>query len=92
VVLRHRCYRVGITPDIYQEVWESQKGLCALCGQKERHKYKGKVKELAIDHCHKSGKFRALLCHDCNTMLGMSKDSPALLRAAAVYLEERINL
>lgn len=43
---------------------------------------------IKIDHCHKSNRIRGLLCHHCNVALGSFRDSPALLRAAAIYLEK----
>jgi hypothetical protein len=42
----------------------------------------------SLDHCHETGKFRGWLCRQCNTALGMAKDSPATLRALATYLEK----
>jgi len=41
---------------------------------------------LSIDHDHITGKVRGLFCRDCNTGLGMFKDSSALLQKAAQYL------
>ena len=46
--------------------------------------------DTSIDHCHKSGRVRGLLCDACNTTLGHAKDSPSTLRALAVYLESSI--
>jgi hypothetical protein len=43
----------------------------------------------AIDHCHTTGAVRGTLCHQCNTALGNFKDSPELLRRAALYVEKR---
>lgn len=40
-----------------------------------------------IDHCHATGVVRGMLCNSCNVMLGVAKDQPDLLRAAARYLE-----
>lgn len=42
---------------------------------------------LSVDHCHKTNKIRGLLCSSCNFMIGLSKDSPIILRKAADYLE-----
>lgn len=39
------------------------------------------------DHCHNTGVPREFICRSCNAGLGMFKDSPAALRAAAEYLE-----
>lgn len=44
-------------------------------------------KNFASDHCHQSGRSRALLCRHCNVGLGMFKDNPTRLRAAARYVE-----
>jgi hypothetical protein len=52
---------------------------CAVCGSDER---------LGIDHCHETGVVRGVLCHWCNTALGLAKDDPATLRALANYLEK----
>jgi hypothetical protein len=42
---------------------------------------------LAVDHDHKTGKVRGLLCHKCNKSIGGLQDSVVLLRKAADYLE-----
>ena len=42
-----------------------------------------------IDHCHDSGRVRGVLCHGCNTALGLTNDSPETLRALADYIEQR---
>ena len=42
-----------------------------------------------IDHDHKTGIIRGVLCKSCNTGLGLFKDNPEILREAARYLEER---
>lgn len=59
-----------------------QAGKCALCGTKCR----GET-DTNVDHDHTTGKIRAILCRGCNTGLGQFKDSPALLRKAAEYIE-----
>lgn len=67
-----------------------QNGLCAICGKPEQRIIKGRTIRLSVDHCHSTGKVRQLLCSFCNHMLGMVKDDPALLRAAADYLERHL--
>ncbi len=47
---------------------------------------------LAIDHDHKTGQVRSLLCKKCNGVLGLVDDDPALLRAAADYIERHRKL
>ncbi|WPJ20627.1 recombination endonuclease VII [Pseudomonas phage vB_PF_Y1-MI] len=41
----------------------------------------------AVDHCHKTGKTRSLLCNLCNRALGFLQDDPEIVKAAWVYLE-----
>lgn len=57
---------------------------CDICNEKRDGKHD---KMLATDHCHSSGRFRGMLCGQCNKALGLLKDSPERLRAAAIYLE-----
>ena len=55
---------------------------CAIC--KSLNQYSA---ELSVDHCHKTGKIRWLLCKHCNRGLGAFFDDPNLLRKAADMLE-----
>lgn len=75
----------GLTPEDYGEMLGEQKGGCSICGTKEPG---GARKVFAVDHCHKTGKIRGLLCAVCNLGLGKFKDSPELLYAAIQYLED----
>lgn len=59
----------------------SQNNVCLVC--KEPSKMRG----LAVDHDHKTGRVRGLLCISCNGALGMVNDSPQVLRLLAEYLE-----
>jgi hypothetical protein len=80
-----RLRRYGLSYGQYQSLLDKQGGLCALC----RSAWKGwsGKQGLHVDHCHKTGRVRGLLCGDCNTAIGRFGDDPALLRAAAAYLE-----
>ena len=49
------------------------------------------AKMLVVDHCHKSGKIRGVLCNRCNVALGWMDDSIARLNGAVAYLEDRSN-
>ncbi len=75
--------RFGVTHTEYENMLKSQNGACAIC--KKFRLNKGK-KHMAIDHCHKTGKVRGVLCHICNRGLGMFDDSQDLLTQAIEYL------
>jgi hypothetical protein len=66
----------------------AQDNKCALCGNPETDTRNGKVKALAVDHDHVTGKIRGLLCVSCNTGLGKFKDDRDLLLAAVKYLDK----
>jgi Recombination endonuclease VII len=81
--------RSGISAEEYDTKLAVQNGLCAICGNPEvrLNPLTQEPRALAVDHCHKTGKIRGLLCSDHNTGLGLFNDDIALLRAAIVYLE-----
>ncbi|UOY02503.1 endonuclease VII domain-containing protein [Blastococcus sp. PRF04-17] len=60
---------------------EAQGGLCAICRA---------APAVHVDHDHVTGAVRALLCFNCNGGLGQFKDDPAVLRAAADYVQFHI--
>ncbi len=74
----------GMTVEEYDKLTQAQNNLCAICSLPETTK-NGR---LAVDHCHRTGQVRGLLCMRCNTSIGRLNDDPALLRRAAEYLEE----
>lgn len=79
--------KYGITRDRYLEMFAEQGGVCAICKQPETAKDKnGEIKAMAVDHCHKTGKVRSLLCYECNTGIGKLKEDPNILQAAIAYL------
>lgn len=79
----------GITSFQFDELFLKQKGLCANCNLPETGKdNKGRIRRLAVDHDHNTGKVRWLLCHNCNIGLGNFKDSPILLRNMAKLLDD----
>ena len=75
--------KYNLTLDEYRLMLERQRGVCALCGRPPTVR----AKRLHVDHDHATGKVRGLLCISCNSGLGLLKDSPALLRKAARYIE-----
>lgn len=72
----------------YKKMLEAQNGVCAICEKPETHKRNGKLKALAVDHCHKTGAIRGLLCFDCNTGIGKLKEDPKIFQSAIRYLCE----
>jgi hypothetical protein len=73
----------GIDYDQYDEMLAAQNGKCAICPSTEP----GGKGRFHVDHCHTTGKVRGLLCHHCNTMLGLAKDSIQTLEKAIHYLK-----
>lgn len=78
----------GITFQRYNDMLNAQNGLCKICNEKEttKHHKSGKVKSLAVDHCHKTGEVRGLLCQRCNRVLGKVRDNVDLLNKMKAYL------
>jgi hypothetical protein len=70
----------GLTEDDYWRLYEKQNGVCAICGER------GKRDKLDVDHCHKTGAVRGLLCNRCNLCIGRFEDNPMYLKSAAEYL------
>ena len=79
----------GITLEQYRQMSTAQKHKCAICDSHETAvDAKGAERFMAVDHCHKTGKIRALLCSACNKALGGFKDDPNLLIKAAKYIKK----
>lgn len=77
----------GITIQDYERMMIEQKGCCAVCKKPETATRHGKPITMAVDHNHATGQIRSLLCRKCNVGLGSFRDSSAILRDAADYLE-----
>jgi Recombination endonuclease VII len=72
--------KYGISLEEYERLLALQNGACAICLLKSD-------RMLHVDHCHKTGRVRGLLCVKCNTGLGCYNDDPSLMRRGAAYLE-----
>jgi Recombination endonuclease VII len=70
--------KYGITEAEHQQMLRNQNSLCAIC--------KREVK-LCVDHNHKTGKVRGLLCNSCNLIVGVLQDNPTIIRNMITYLE-----
>jgi hypothetical protein len=80
----------GISLADYDRMLSEQRGVCRICGVHPRHGRNNGRGNLAVDHCHKTGKVRGLLCGRCNTGLGLYEDEPDFLKSAIHYLESSI--
>jgi hypothetical protein len=84
-----RLKRHGLTPEDYERILKDQGGVCALCGTDDPGRAGGSdSRTFAMDHCHETGQFRALLCHHCNRGLGYFRDRPDVLVKAAAYVRK----
>lgn len=93
VILKRRLAAVkkyyNLGAEEYLQMILDQNNVCAICHKAETAKTsKGDTRPLAVDHCHKTGKVRSLLCAKCNGMLGMVDDSEDHLNAAIDYLRK----
>lgn len=74
--------RYGITDEEYIKMWKEQKGKCALCGKELEDAY------LDVDHNHKTGKVRGLLCRGCNLQLDELFENNVTVGKLEEYLKE----
>jgi len=77
--------KYGITLDEYDALLEQQGGGCAICGRKPASK------RLSVDHDHRSGRVRGILCDGCNRAIGVLKlEQPERFQRIADYLSEGV--
>lgn len=81
VVNRKLLWKYGITLQDKMELFQKQNGQCAICPFLFETVYAAHV-----DHDHKTGGVRGLLCSSCNLMIGKSKDNIVILQKAIDYL------
>lgn len=74
--------KYNLTKEGYQYLFDAQNGVCAICDNPEKLR-----RRLAVDHDHISGKIRGLLCHRCNTAIGLLEDNIKTMEAAINYLK-----
>lgn len=73
----------GITLEERNAMLEDQGNVCKICKTDEH-----KGRDWHVDHNHKTGKVRGILCQPCNTAIGMLKESIEVLNSAINYLKE----
>ena len=83
----HLRRQYGITPEQYDEMLNKQQGTCAVCGTDTPGNSR-RTTYFVVDHCHTTQKVRGLLCHQCNTALGLIKDNPETLAKMIGYLAQ----
>jgi Recombination endonuclease VII len=77
--------KYGINSQQYDVMFKNQNGMCAICGRPPKNR------RLNVDHCHKTGRIRGLLCWRCNRGLGFFwNDDPVLMKKAIEYLTKGI--
>lgn len=83
-------YRYNISLAEFNCFRDQQMGLCKICGTALEISESSslRTKNVAVDHCHSTGKVRGLLCSMCNKGLGCFSDNIASLEAAVLYLQE----
>lgn len=77
--------RYGITQVDFDRMFFEQDGRCAVCDLAD---FPGPGNKPHVDHNHKTGKVRALVCVRCNVLLGMAQEQPERFHAALRYLEK----
>lgn len=75
--------KYGLTLEEYDLMDKLQNSRCAICGKVNKNGW-----NLAVDHNHKTGKIRKLLCASCNLVVGASYEDIEILKLTIKYLEE----
>lgn len=76
--------KYGISLDQWQGLFNTQDGCCAICS-----KHQSELKQtLNVDHSHKTGIIRGLLCSKCNAAIGLLQDSSRIAKKAMEYLND----
>lgn len=79
--------KYGIGLEQYNEMLTIQNNVCKICKTSDP----GPKNMFCVDHCHKTGKVRGLLCYYCNTGLGFLRDDIDNMVAAIAYLRESLD-
>lgn len=76
--------RHNISYQHFEKMITDSKNKCEICGSEFKS-----IPSIHLDHCHKSGKVRGLLCSFCNTALGLIKDDVLVLNKMINYLNNK---
>jgi hypothetical protein len=75
-----RKWAYGLTNEQFSDMFQSQQGRCSIC--------QTVMVKPNVDHCHKTGRVRELLCNGCNAGIGIFDESVERLQAAIAYLRK----
>ena len=79
-----RLREYGISTEDYEKMLKQQNYTCLICGGTKMNKSR---KKLCVDHNHKTGVTRGLLCNGCNTIIGMTDEKIETLENCIAYLK-----
>ncbi|PKP62241.1 hypothetical protein CVT91_00185 [Candidatus Atribacteria bacterium HGW-Atribacteria-1] len=71
----------GLSHEDWLKMWEKQDEKCLICGKKFI-----KPSNACVDHNHKTGEVRGLLCRHCNSIIGFLENNPRLMMNSIEYL------
>ena len=77
--------KYGLTPEQRADMFQKQEGKCAIC----RNPFQNAL-YTHVDHDHKTGKVRGMLCYSCNLLIGFAREDESVLLAAINYIKEHI--
>lgn len=80
--------RHGVTLEQYTSMLNTQCGVCRICSLPPTSKRNHEKYNLCVDHCHKTGKIRGLLCKSCNLAIGNMSDNLEWANNIVKYLKE----
>jgi hypothetical protein len=86
-VMRMREY--GLTQEVFEHMLVEQGNACAICRVTFGEAGGSRAETPNVDHDHATGRVRALLCINCNFLIGHCREDPALLAAASLYLRSK---
>lgn len=78
--------KYGLTPEQVDGMKSARDYRCDICATECPNANRGPG-QLHVDHCHRTGVVRGMLCGACNKALGLFKDDTARMRTAIAYLE-----
>ena len=73
--------RYGLSPAAFETIWKAQGESCLVCRQPAKDKW-----AQSVDHCHTTGKVRAILCLSCNTAVGMVYEDADIAARLTEYI------